>query len=788
MMTGDSALDLLEFHKLLGLIAARTHSDASRRAVLDIRPLERKEDIDKSAGTVREIRTLAYQGTPLALSHFSDITPLLVKLRPEGAVLEGFEVSAFIPVFSIAHDVSSQLSEQQDLVLLHEYAARLTGFPDILAILKRSVDAEGHVLDTASVALAAVRADIRRLEMRIRRKLEDMVRDSRISVFLQDTFITQRSGRWVIPVRMDAKGQVPGVVHDVSKSGETAFVEPLPIINLANELENLIAEEKAEQIRVLRNLTGRIRAVSHGVEAEYDTIVHLDRLNAVAEFAEILDMATPEVSETAGLRLVKARHPLLTLALEKSGGVREVVPLDVEIGGTETVMVITGSNAGGKTIAIKTIGLLALMALSGMPVPAGSSSVFPLLRRVLIDIGDEQSIESSLSTFSAHVSHIAGILDEADDRALVLLDELGTGTDPEEGAALACAVLQDLRDSGALLFATTHLTDIKGFVHRTEGMVNASMEFDHIRHTPRYRLRIGEPGQSHALDVAGRYGLPDRVVKRAREMLGTQRVEFDRLIAELNEKRVYYEEALEALERQKRTVQEREARAIEAVSEAEQRQKDMLAEAYREAAAVVADTKRRMNAILEELKQAERAKRRDLAAQVAQHSEALTVKVKEYGGDETRAPSIDELIEGDIVHVRSLGYDVPIIEVNLRHNRLKVLAGNKEVEVPLSDVGLRKGKTPLAAGVSEAPGPEERVETRIVLVGLRADDALSRLEPFLNHASLAGVGEVTVIHGIGKGILLRTVRDHLRGHPLVREFRAGVSHEGGEGVTVVSLK
>ncbi len=788
-MTGDSVLDLLEFQKLLNLVAGHVHSEATRRAVLGLRPLDSKEAIERRFGLVGEIRSLASQDTPLPISHFADSAPLLRKLRPEGAVLEGFEAAAFTPLFTIEFEIASQLAERRDLKLLNDLAGHLTGFPDILRVLVRSLDGDGHILDTASAALAGVRADIRRLEARIRRRLEEMVRDSRVSVFLQDTFITQRSGRWVIPVRMDSKGQVPGVVHDVSKSGETAFIEPLSIINLANELENLIAEEKAEEIRILRNITSLIRAAADDIEAEYDTVVQLDGLNAVAEFAAVLNMATPVITDSLTVKLVKARHPLLALTLQRSERVRGVVPLDVELGGDQTVMVITGSNAGGKTIAIKTIGLLTVMALSGIPVPADSSSVFPLIKYVLIDIGDEQSIESSLSTFSAHVSHIAHILEHADDRTLVLLDELGTGTDPEEGAALACAVLQDIREKGSLLFATTHLTDIKGFVHRTEGMLNASMEFDHVRHEPLYRLRVGEPGQSHALDVAARYGLPERIIRRARELLGSQRIEFDRLIAELNEKRADYERGMALLELQRKDLEERDMQLRRMVSEAERKHRETLAGAYHEADSIVSATRRQMNALFDEMKRSERARRRDLIAEAERQQHALREKISEYGGEETRTPSIDEIMEGDVVFVRSLGHDAPVAEVDLRHSRVRVISGDKEVEVPLTDLGYRRGKAAPVSTESKTPKSEgDRVETKIHLVGLRVDEAISRLEPFLNHAALAGVGEVVIIHGIGKGILMRAVRDHLKGHPLVREFRSGTPQEGGAGVTVTSLK
>ena len=787
-MVTENTLDLLEFPKLLRAVSTYSHSDAARKAVMEIVPLRDLHEIEEKLGRIGEIRRTAHGGDPLRLSSFSEVSHLLHKVRPEGAVLESRELSAFMPFLAVAQDISSQVKDRDDLPLLRELSKPLTGFPDILAILRRSVDSEGTILDGASFALAELRAQVRRLQGKITRKLEEMTRDERISVFLQDSFITERSGRWVIPVRMDSKGQIPGVVHDVSRSGETAFIEPLAIISLSNELENLIAEQKAEEIRILREICSRIRAVAGEMASQFGIIVYLDLLNCIARFADELGMENPEINDDGFIRVSGGRHPLLLLAFRKSGDVKEVVPLDVHLGGEDTVMVITGSNAGGKTIAIKTVGLLQVMALSGMPVPADSSSSFPLVRDLLIDIGDEQSIENNLSTFSAHVSNISSILKKADDRSLVLIDELGTGTDPEEGAALACAVLKEIRNRGALLFATTHLTDIKGFVHRTEGMVNASMEFDRRNLTPLYRLRIGEPGQSHALEIARRYGLPDTIIDTAKAMLGGIRVEFDNLVADLNAKRARYENALRELARQQRESEEKGRLLTERLLEAETRQAELLVSAYKDASGIIADTRRQMHALLDEIRKTGREKSRDILKQAAARQAEVADKIREYDAGDSGALSLGEIRKGDTVFVRSLGYDASVVGLDEKHNRLRVRSGSKEIDVPVSDIGPKKGKqSETAGGAVHMVGGDEVVPSRITLVGMRVDEALSKLEPFLNHASLAGLSELTIIHGFGTGILARAVRGHLDGHPLVKHFRKGEPSEGGGGVTVVTL-
>ncbi len=784
----ERSLETLEFDKLLGVIADFAKSDASGMAILNISPLKSTKDINERLRLIEEIRLMSQKGRPLSVSPFSDISPILQKVRPEGAVLDPHELSGFMAFLSTASSLLSQVKDNKDLPFLNALIEDLTGHPDLLHILKQSIDSEGNILDSASFTLSDLRTKIKTLENRIRKKLEEMVRDERVAVFLQDDFITQRSGRWVIPVRMDSKGQVSGVVHDVSKSGETAFIEPLKIISLSNELENLIAEQKAEEIRILRNISSKIRAVASEIELEFKTVVYLDVLNCIACFADKLDMESPMINEQGVTNLVRARHPLLMLALKKRGELQHIVPVDVRLGGDNTVMVITGPNAGGKTITIKTIGLLLVMALSGMPVPADSSSSIPLIRNLLVDIGDQQSIENSLSTFSAHVSNISEILKNADSETITLIDELGTGTDPDEGAALACAVLKELKNKGALVFATTHLTEIKGFVHKTEGMLNASMEFDQKTLTPLYQLRVGEPGQSHALETAKRYGLPESIIESAKDILGVRKIEMDSLIYDLNEKRRQYEKVLNELQLQQSEMEKKERLFAEKLSEAESCQNEILSNSYKEASEIILNTKREMHALVDELKKKGKDKFREVLKHVESIQESVSEKIRELDKNNKSAPSIDELKEGDIVFIRTIGHDASIIKINHKDNCLRVRAGSIEMEVPLSEVGFKKDlSAEVEKGGIQVERLDEAVPSEINIVGLRVDEALSRLEPFLNHASLAGFSEITIIHGVGAGILSRAVREYLTGHPLVKNFRSGTQTEGGAGVTIVSM-
>ncbi len=788
-MITDNTLELLEFGRLLAFVAASAHSEVSKNAVLNIRPLSAAEDIRLRFRQVEDMRRVLQGGAFLRLQPFHDIVPYVNRARPQGAVLEAGELSAFLPVLDSACDMSAQVSEMEDLKALPELTSRLTGHTDLLDSIRRSIDSEGNIKDSASVELGRIRRELRRLEQSIRKKLEEMTRDQSVALFLQDDFITRRAGRWVIPVRMDSKGQVAGVVHDVSKSGETAFIEPLAIIHVSNELENLAAEEKAEELRILRVISAMVRERADSIIEEFEIIVYLDMLNCIAGFADRLQCEVPEIGATNAIRLVSARHPLLTLLFSKREATEKVVPLDLRLGGQDTVMVITGSNAGGKTISIKTVGLLLCMALSGMPVPADSSSSFPLVSSLLADMGDEQSIEQNLSTFSAHVTNITKILHTADGCSVILIDELGTGTDPDEGTALACAVLKDLRQSGALVFATTHLVGIKGFVHRTDGMVNASMEFDKKTLTPMYRLRAGEPGQSHALEIARKYGLPEAIIHTAREMLGGGKIELDNLMADLNEKRAEYEGLLSELQKKNEEVEVKVKEAEQRLTEAEIKKREMLATAHREALDIVSDIKRQMRAELDEIKKREKKEIQDRIREVELKQQQITETLAMYAMDEAGTLRIEDVHIGDMVYVQSLGYDGAVSGIMAKAGRVKVISGSKEILVQVSDIRIKKGRQ-LAESKGRAlqqDAHDEMAPSRINLIGMRVDEALSKLEPFLNHASLAGFREVTIIHGYGTGALARAVREHLTGHPLVRQFRQGEPSEGAGGVTVAML-
>jgi DNA mismatch repair protein MutS2 len=467
-----------------------------------------------------------------------------------------------------------------------------------------------------------------------------------------------------------------------------------------------------------------------------------------------------------------------------------VEALDLTLGGDgASVMVITGPNAGGKTIALKTAGVLTLMALCGFPVPAnGARSSFPLLDTLLVDIGDEQSIEQSLSTFSAHVARVAAILEQAGPRTLVLLDELGAGTEPQQGAAIACGVLRDLQLRGAGVIATTHLTEIIGYVHRTPGMVNAGMEYDAASYTPLYRLISGEPGHSHAIEIARRFGMPERVISFAREMLGTAGADFTSLLAELHRKRKELDQARRELQGQQDRLHSTQLELDNRVAGVETARREAREKGWNEAKELIAASRRRMNELLEEYK---RERRTEIIDKLRRNGQELLEELAPRDPQDLLLPP-DEVTVGATVHIGSLGHNGQVLQLFARQGKARVRAGSIELDVALTDLfaPLKRGgdkvpKQPKAVWKVDAAAREEN---ELKLIGLRVDEALDMLEPFLNHASLASLREVRIIHGLGTGRLRDAVREFLARHPLVDSFRTGEPHEGRDGATVVTLR
>ncbi|MBI5740705.1 MAG: endonuclease MutS2 [Nitrospirae bacterium] len=789
-------LRVLEFDKVLEMAAIFAVTAPGRLAVEKTGPLKRIEEARQQIGLVSECARLLSEGYAFGIEHFDDLSPLFKKVRPGDAVLEPFELRSFLPLFYSAFNLKI-LAENPSCPGLGAIVSRLAADTRTRKAIERAIDREGKIRDEASAELSHIRKSIKSCEVRIKGLLEEILGRKDLAPYLQDNYLAERNSRWVIPVKRDFKGRVPGVVHDISNTGETIYVEPYAIQNLGNDLESLRAEEKLEEYRILRGLSGLLRENLREIGEDYRIVAHVDALQSMAVFSRQMEMSPPEINEKGHMTIMGGRHPLLWKTLRKENREASLVPLDLEIGRGHSGMVMSGSNAGGKTVALKTIGVLTLMALSGMHIPAGSATVVPFLKNILADIGDEQSIEQNLSTFSAHITRISEIIKQGGESTLVLIDELGTGTDPEQGGALSCAILRKLKQQGALTLVSTHLGLLKAFAHSEPGMINAAMEMEEVSvngissYRPTYRLIMGEPGTSHAFEIAESLGLDADVVREARAMVGDEGGRIESLITDLRYKTAELESSLKEAEGLKQESERLRLKLKEEITVLKSKEKETLAKALREAEDIVRKTKREARELIEKIKQSEPSKVGEVAKEIDKKLADIAAARKEYAPEKRQA--LKEVREGQRVFVGTIGKHGVVRAINEKTRRCRVAVEGKEIEVAAGDLSEpSEDHTGMQAGHAKGPAPAAEpvdidVQRELIVIGQRVDPALSLIERYLNDASLAGIRQVRIIHGIGTGILAAAIREYLRDHPLVDSFRKGNEEEGGPAVTVVML-
>jgi len=801
VLADSLTLERLGFHTLLELLGSRCTSAPGRKRALDWGPLNSRAEILRTQQLITEILHLDNTGRLFSLQAFSDLTLPFRRVRPQDAVLTSLDIYLFLPLLQSASAVLSVLHASKDTPHLREFSEDIHPLPELRRDLKRAVARDGSVLDTASEDLADIRRRIRRTENRLRKKLEDFILRPEVARCLQENFVTNRSGRWVVPVRRDAQTRIPGLVHDLSNSGETAFVEPLETLPFGNELGELRAEERAEELRVLRLLSDRIRLVSVELETTYNTMVELDALMAAARLAAAFGMVPPAISTEGKLVIRGARHPLLWEVMQRNSDTSAPVPLTLELDGVGTrTVVITGPNTGGKTVALKTIGLICLMALSGLHIPADEGTEVPFLGTVAADIGDDQSIEASLSTFSGHMRRISEILEQAGPASLVLLDELGSGTDPEEGGPLACAIVEAATARGGLVVVSTHLGAVKGFVHELPHAMNAAVQFDHRTLQPTFVLEAGVPGRSHALDIAVRYGVPAQVVDKARSMLKGRGSRMDRLVSDLEKLRKSAARQLEAARQSRSNADRLSFEAREAKELFELSKKEMLREAHDEAAGIVRGTRAKMEQLLARLNGTDggtaslpeqRAGALRRAKKAADEELRHQITEGEKLAESDLRPVLPQNLEpGRVYLVRSLKTRGLLKSLDRRTGRCRVeTEAGMDLDISISEL-CDSGQEPKleARKPVTVQGPEEEslepAARELNLIGQRVDPALAQLDRFLSRALLAGYSEVRIVHGLGSGILSRAVREFLQTFPGVSAWRPAERSEGGEGATI----
>ncbi|HEY8867837.1 MAG TPA: endonuclease MutS2 [Candidatus Limnocylindrales bacterium] len=789
---------LLEFPAVRERLADHTSFPPSRRLAEALQPESDRDVVARALDETDAIRSLLSERPSLGIGAAHDIGPSIERAA-RGGRLEPGEFLAIAETLDATARLATSLTDERRR-LLRDLGRELHALPALRSTLGRSIDPVGELLDTASPRLGGLRAAVRVAYDRLRRRLDALV-GSELGGALQEPLITIRNGRYVVPVKAEARARVKGIVHDSSGSGQTLYVEPLVAVELGNAWREAQVAEREEVERILDQLSALVAANAGTLRETLDALARFDFWAAKAALAADLDAIRPETSDRSEVVLLGARHPGLT---------GRVVPVDIRIGGSITALVITGPNTGGKTVTLRTLGLLALMHQAGLHIPVDPGSRLPVFRDVFADIGDEQSVAQSLSTFSGHLRAIVRIVATAGPETLVLLDELGAGTDPTEGSALAQALLDHFIAAGTLVAATTHYAELKAYAHTTPGATNAAVEFDLETLSPTYRLTIGLPGGSQAFAVAERLGLPGQIVADARSRLTETQRSFEATLAAIRATEGATSDALERA----RTA---EARAADAAREAEEERR----RARRERDESVRVARNEAERLVDQLREDVRATRRQLerSTVTAPALDAAVSRAEERLARLPAAPPDDAPKRprparawrvGDRVRSRSRGWEGRIASLEKDGRRASIEAGGLRVAVELDDLDAAAGsgrdgaedalvgggsasrrvagRPHASAGVEALRlGRARSVASSLDVRGARVEEALEAVSRYLEDASLAGLDRVTIIHGLGTGALRDAVRAEAAGHPLVSGQRPGERGEGGDGATVVSL-
>lgn len=788
----NKSIKILEYNKIIEMLKAGAASEMTRQVISEIKPLTDIYEIRHLLQqTTEAVKVIVVKGNP-PMSAFYDIAPALMRARKGGAL-------TMQQLLQISYNMRTARTMSAFLEKDLTEIPALTAIREVISVnrdleneITRCILSEDEMADNASPELRSIRRSIVRQNEAIKAKMNHMLGSAENKTLLQDSIVTMRDGRYVIPVKQEHRSKFPGIVHDQSSTGATLFIEPQVIVNMNNELKQLFLDEKKEIDRILAELSDRVAENYHGLYNNQKLLVELDYIFAKGKLSLSYRGEEPHISDEGILDLKQARHPLLDQ--------KKAVPINASLGRDYSTLIITGPNTGGKTVTLKTAGLLSMMAASGLHIPASSESIIPVFEDIFADIGDEQSIEQSLSTFSSHMNNIVNIVDRAGQGCLVLLDELGAGTDPTEGAALAIAVLEKLRANGALIFATTHYTELKKYAISTAGVQNASMEFDVETLSPTYRLTIGIPGKSNAFEISRKLGLSESIIDKARELLEGRDIEFEDVIAALEDDRKRAEEERDqaialniAMKKQKQELEQREA-------EIKQKKSEILAKAREEAREIVREAKDTTREVQKELRElnridsiAERNKvfdegRRKLRNLEGRYREKT---VKQVNNKPVKA---SDLKTGNRVKVLSLDQNGEIMTLPDDKGNLTVQMGILRATVNIKDIMLidevkKQKASPKQRNYSSMyQAKAMNMSTTINVRGQNLDDAVMNVDKYLDDAFMAGLKEVTVIHGRGEGILRTGLQQMMKRHKHVKAFRKGAYNEGGDGVTIVQLK
>ena len=785
----DKSMQTLELPKVLEQLASCAVTEEGRQQALDLRPMTDLDDVQRAqAETTATVAMLVKRGSP----PFSGVKPVGASLQRAdmGGSLNTRELLDIAAVLRAARSAREYGQSDEKTPISHLFQA-LVANRSLEEKITGSILGEDEIADSASSELASIRRHIRATESKVRDILQKLI-SSNQSKYLQESIITIRSDRYVVPVKSEHKNAIPGLVHDVSSSGSTFFIEPMGVVKANNELRELLAKEKKEIERILAELSALAAAQREDISEDYQLLVWLDGIFARGQLSLRMGGSQPRLSERF-LKLRGARHPLLDP--------KKAVANDLELGERFDTLVITGPNTGGKTVTLKTLGLITLMAQCGLHIPAKDDSTVRVFARVLSDIGDEQSIAQSLSTFSSHMTTLVGILEIADGNTLILMDELGAGTDPVEGAALAAAIIDSARQMGALVAATTHYAELKVYAMTTEGVENASCEFNVDTLAPTYRVVMGIPGKSNAFAISRRLGLPEVIIEKAAARLDAENVRFEDVLTRLDQQRQAMERDRDEARKLKLEMERSAQTALEYRKKLEEERAKAVEKAQAEAKAILQQARDASDLVFAELKdmKKQQAKEQNWQAVNDRRAEArrlLNEAEEAVGGpaQEVEAPpSTRPAQTGDTVELLSMGTRATVLSVN-KDGVLQLQAGIMKITAKQEEVRVVEGETQAQKEARRIVRRAEHtirttaVPSQVDLRGMMTDEAIAVLERFLDTAMMGKLETVTIIHGKGTGAVRKAVRDHLKRSRYVKAYRPGRYGEGEDGVTVAELK
>ncbi|WP_214710451.1 endonuclease MutS2 [Exiguobacterium sp. s55] len=783
----DHALRVLEYEKLRQQLAAHAASSLGKERALNMQPDYTYDRVLSNLNVTREATEVVRLRDRLPLGGLTDVRSE-VKRAAIGSVLSTSELLAVAAVMYSGRQVKNFFEklheDNEDLRIprLDEYAERLTKLIEVEQSIRHAIDDQGTVQDSASDRLRGLRTQLRSFEGSVRSRIDNILRNN--AKMLSDAIVTIRNDRYVVPVKMEYRQAFGGIVHDQSASGQTLFIEPQAIVSINNEIQEVRLKERAEIDRILSELSNLVGGVADSVVINLDVLATLDFVFAKVAYGHELKATEPKLNDEREIKLKQARHPFIPQD--------EVVPITVELGEAFTSLVITGPNTGGKTVTLKTLGLLQLMVQSGLYVPAEFGTELSVFDAIYADIGDEQSIEQSLSTFSSHMTNIVSMLDKIDFMSLVLFDELGAGTDPQEGAALAIAILDEVKRRGARVAATTHYSELKAYAYNREGVMNASMEFDIESLSPTYRLLIGVPGRSNAFEISRRLGLSEQVIDKARSHIGTDAESVESMINELEAAKQRAEQLEKELIVKRHDLEEEQAAFEAKLTDFERERDTMYGEAEARAEKAVEQAKRQANEVIDRLKKLRAEgivkEHEIIAAKKQLESAKPTLQEKKIQKVKQKAQQKRTFSKGEEVKVTTFNQKGYIVK-QLNDNEYNVQVGIMKVNVKADDlqkIGPSKEQSLQSKGSSLKR--QSSTKSELDLRGVRVEEGLSRLDKYIDEALVSGYDNVRIIHGLGTGAMRQATQEYLKGHRHVKSQRPGGMGEGGLGVTVVELK